>query len=182
MLQFAIFIMIIFASLAGLIFFKFFLRDPERNAPAGDYILSPADGTIVSVKTQDAWAIIAIYMELTNVHVQWAPYEAKIISIDRLAGPSHLAFLPEASKNQQVVTTLDTRIGKILLKQIVGKLARRIETFFSPGDNIKRGQRFGRIILGSRVELWLPKDRVKILVCEKQKVKATETIAAEIIN
>jgi phosphatidylserine decarboxylase len=156
----------------------FFLRDPERVPPGGDVILSPADGRIVEITQEGEWTKIAVFMNFRNVHVQWAPYPGRVLSIERLDGPARPAFLPEASGNKRVVSTIETKLGKIILKQIVGILVRRIETFSKTGDEVKVGQRFGRIIFGSRVELWLPKDKINLTAQKGQKVLAGKTILA----
>jgi len=156
----------------------FFLRDPERIPPKDDVILSPADGKIIELAQEGEWTKIAVFMNFRNVHVQWAPYPGRVVSVKRIDGPAKPAFLPEAAGNKRVVSTIETGLGTILVKQIVGVLVRRIETFVKVGENIKFGQRFGRIIFGSRVELWLPKERVNILSQKGQRVLAGRTILA----
>jgi phosphatidylserine decarboxylase len=157
----------------------FFLRNPNRTPPPGDFILSPADGIIVNIQNEEGWAKISIFMKFTNVHVQWVPYPGKITSIKKIAGPAYPAYLPQADHNKQMVTTIQTKIGQIILKQMVGILVRRIETFVKVDKQIKIGQRFGRITFGSRVELWLPSDKVDILAQKKQKVLAGLTVVAK---
>jgi len=159
-------------------FLLFFYRNPERIPPSGDIILCPADGEIVGLLAEDNWFKIMIFMNFLNVHVQWVPYPGKVISIEKIDGPARPGFMPEASKNKQVVTTLDTKIGKMIVRQIVGILVRRIETFVRVGDEVKIGQRFGRIVFGSRVELWLPQGKAEIKVSKGQKVLAGITVAA----
>ena len=159
-------------------FLLFFYRNPERGPPSGDVILSPADGIIVDIEIDEIWAKIVIFMRLRDVHIQWVPYDGKIFSIKRVEGPCHIAYKPSASNNQQVVTTIQTKIGEIILKQIVGILARRIETFVKTGEEVKIGQRFGRIVFGSRVELWLPQSKAEVKVSKGQKVLAGVTVAA----
>ncbi len=172
----------IFVILSIIGFLVFFNRDPERIPPLKDAILSPADGMVIDVQTDEKWAKIIVFMNLANVHVQWVPYNGKIVSIKKIEGPSHLAYVPEAAKNKQVVTIIQTDLGEMVIKQIVGILARRIETFVKAGDKIKVGQRFGRILFGSRVELWLPKDKVNLVIQKKQKVLAGLTIVARPIK
>jgi len=176
-MAFLLFLVLIIALAAS--FLLFFYRNPERVPPSGEAILSPADGKIVELREEEGWVKIAIFMSFLNVHVQWAPYPGKVISIEKIDGPAKPGFLPEASKNKQVVTTLETRIGKMIVKQIVGILVRRIETFVKIGEDVKIGQRFGRIVFGSRVELWLPQNRVEVKIDKDQKVLAGVTIAAQ---
>jgi phosphatidylserine decarboxylase len=160
-------------------FVLFFYRNPERIPPTGDVILSPADGQIVNLLEEESWIKIAIFMNPLNVHVQWVPYSGKVISIEKIEGPALPGYQPQASKNKQVVTELETGLGKVIIKQIVGIFVRRIETFVKVGDEIKAGQRFGRIMFGSRVELWLPKEKVNILIQKKVKAIAGNTILAK---
>ena len=170
---------ILFLLLAfGFLSLLFFLRNPERIPPPGDVILVPADGKIVEILEEKGWIKIAIFMNLQDVHVQWVPYPGKVISIEKIDGPARPGFMPEASKNKQVVTTLETSLGKMIVKQIVGILVRRIETFVKVGEQIKVEQRFGRIVFGSRVELCLPQGKAEIKVNKGQKVLAGVTVAA----
>ncbi|MEE8637736.1 MAG: phosphatidylserine decarboxylase [Candidatus Margulisiibacteriota bacterium] len=162
----------------GILLLLFFLRNPDRTPPHGDLILSPADGLVVDILEEGNWIKIIIFMNFLNVHVQWVPYPGKVTSIEKFEGPAKPGFLPEASKNKQVVSRLDTKIGEIILKQIVGILVRRIETFAKVGKEVKIGQRFGRIVFGSRVELWLPQGRAEVKVSKGQRVLAGVTVAA----
>ena len=159
------------------IFLLFFLRDPDRVPPAGDIILCPADGIVMGIVSEDGWDKIIIFMNPLNVHVQWVPYPGKVVSVERIKGPALAGFLTDAAKNNQVVTSIETRLGKIIVKQIVGVLVRRIQPYLQPGGEIKLGQRLGRIIFGSRVELWLPQGKAEIKVRKNQKVLAGITIA-----
>jgi phosphatidylserine decarboxylase len=159
-------------------FFLFFLRDPDRIPPEGDLFLCPADGVVKGVVQEDGWDKIVIFMNPLNVHVQWVPYPGKVVSVERVKGPAKAAHLTDAAKNCQVVTTIETKIGRIIVKQIVGILVRRIQTYVQPGSEINPGHRFGRIIFGSRVELWLPQGKADIRVKKEQKVLAGKTVAA----
>ena len=159
-------------------FLAFFYRDPERIPPSGDIILCPADGLVIDVSQEDGWEKIAIFMSPLNVHVQWVPYNGKVISVERVKGEAKPGFQKSAAKNCQVITVLDTKMGKVVVKQIVGIFVRRIITFFKVGDELKVGQRFGRIAFGSRVELWLPAGKVEVKIKKWQNVLAGVTIAA----
>lgn len=169
-------ILSLLASLLG--FLVFFLRDPERTSPTGDLVICPADGLVTEIKKEEGWDKIVIFMNPLNVHVQRFPYPGKVIAIERIAGPSLPGFMKKAAQNSQASTTMETKIGKIVIKQIVGILVRRIQTFAKVGDNVKTGQKLGRIIFGSRVELWLPENKTEIKVAVSQKVLAGITIAA----
>ena len=171
-----LFLILLVAVLEG--FLLFFLRDPDRIPPEGDLFLCPADGVVMGIVAEEGWDKIIIFMNPLNVHVQWVPYPGKVVAVERVKGPAMAGFLSDASKNNQVVTTIETRIGRIIVKQIVGILVRRIQPFIHPGNEIHPGERFGRIIFGSRVELWLPQGKTEIKVKKDQKVLAGLTIAA----
>ena len=172
--------MIYFTFLAGIIggFLLFFNRDPLRTPPEGDMILAPADGKVLAITAEGDWDIIVIFMGLFNVHVQWVPYDGKVLAVNRNEGPKVIASRPEAAHNQQVVTKIETKLGNIIVKQITGIVARRIKTFVKPGETVKVGQRLGKITLGSRVELWLPKGKTEIKVNKGERVMAGLTVLA----
>jgi phosphatidylserine decarboxylase len=178
MLSILLYIILFLFALVGL-FLLFFLRNPKRVPPAGEVILAPADGLVVVAGEEGNWARVAIFMSPLNVHVQWVPYPGKVVKIEKVEGTFRSANLDEASHNKQVITTIETKLGTILVKQMVGLLVRRIETFVKVGDELKVGQRLGRIMFGSRVELWLPKDKVTIVAKKNQKVLAGLTIVAQ---
>lgn len=176
----AILLYIIIGILICLVLFLlFFLRNPNRIPPNEDVILAPADGEVIEIRVKDQWVSIVIFMNLNNVHVQWVPYPGRVLSIEKFSGPAVEAYLPEAANNKRVVTTLETKIGNMKVIQIVGKLVRRIRTYFKVGQEINVGQRFGKILFGSRVELWLPGDKVNVTVEKGEKVNAGITIVAK---
>lgn len=170
----------LFSALMMLLIFLLycFLRDPQRTPPAGDFFLAPADGKVLPIKTENNWIKIMIFMNFNNVHVQRVPYPGKVVLIEKVDGPSKRAYLEDAAHNKQVITTIQTRIGNIIVKQLTGIFVRRIITYPEVGEELKAGDRFGCIMFGSRVELWLPADKVEIMVKENQLVTAGITIVA----
>ena len=159
-------------------FLYYFIRDPQRTPPAGDFFLAPADGKVLPIKIEDGWIKINIFMNFDNVHVQRVPYSGKVVSIEKIDGPSKKAYLEDAAHNKRVITTIQTRIGNILVRQLTGIVIRRIITYPEVGEELKAGDRFGCIMFGSRVELWLPADKVEIMIKENQPVTAGITIVA----
>ncbi len=162
----------------------FFYRDPSREiSQDGDTIVSPADGKIVLIDNVGESTIgegirIAIFMSPLNVHVNRIPFGGRVISVSRFPGGFRRAFLPEASlENERVETIISTEHGEILVRQIAGIIARRIVCRISPGEIVTKGQRYGLIHFGSRVELVLPKHAI-ILVEHGMKVRGGETIVA----
>jgi phosphatidylserine decarboxylase len=163
------------------IFFVIFFRDPERTVNEG--IVACADGKITKIENKDGQVRIVTVMNLQNVHVNRAPYEGKVVDMEHINGKHIPAFSKDSDRNERFKTTLETKIGEIKIVQIAGAFARRIEPYIHQGENLKKGQRIGMIRFGSRVDLYLPADTVKIMVKEGDMVKAAESqIAKEIHN
>ncbi|MCD6594602.1 phosphatidylserine decarboxylase family protein [bacterium] len=178
----------IIAGISGLflLFTAFFFRDPERKIPDGnDIIVSPADGVIVDisdVRDDDIGDCknVAIFMSLANVHINRAPLDGDVIEVKHFDGKFKKAFLSEASlENERVEMLIETEFGKIRVKQIAGIIARRIICRAKVGDSLHKGQKYGIIHFGSRVELILSQS-ANIFVSNGQKVVAGETIVAKI--
>ena len=161
----------------------FFLRDPERR-PAGEngVILSPADGRVIEVARvrediylQQSALRVSIFLGVLDVHINRSPMGGQIESIDHANGQFLRAFLPEASElNESNWIVIADGGRRILLRQIAGILARRIECWVAPGDMVRAGERIGIIKLGSRVELYLPEDIIP-LVERGARVRAGQT-------
>ena len=171
-------ILTILAIAVGIIFIVFF-RDPEREIAKG--VCAPADGKIREVKEGSQTVRISTFMNVHNVHVNRAPLDGRVLSIRRKRGSFSPAFMPGASENSRVITMLDTNIGKVKLVQISGVFAWRIVPYIRRGQTVKKGRRIGIIRFGSRVDLYLPKDKVKVCVDVGQKVKAGSTMLAEVL-
>ena len=166
------------------VFLVSFFRDPERTPEGGeDAIVSPADGTILSVAPAPeapagASRRITIFMSVFNCHVNRAPASGSIADYLYSSGKKLAAFAEKASTaNEQNRITLATARGPVTFKQIAGALARRIVFYPKVGDRIVRGQRVGLIKFGSRVDLFVP-DGTDILVERGAKVKAGRTPVA----
>jgi phosphatidylserine decarboxylase len=162
-----------------------FLRDPDRRVPdETGVVLSPADGKIVGIirhkeKVKDPEHTLAIYLRLWDVHINRIPVSGTIETRRYQHGKFRPAFFHKAASNEQMVLVITDAEDRFVLKQIAGILARRIVCWVMPGNRVKQGDRFGLIILGSRVELTIPA-RYKIAVRINQKVKAGETIVARL--
>ena len=167
-----------FFSLFTILLLGFF-RDPKRKIGIG--IVSGADGTVDYVKTRKNWTIISVFMNLNDVHVNRAPMEGKILSVKRRGGGSWPAFLKRSEKNSRASIVMETEIGIIRVVMISGVFAWRVCPYVQAGDKVRRGQRIGIIRFGSRLNVWLPSDKVNISVKEGMKVKAGKTNIAEVI-
>lgn len=166
------------------LFMLYFFRDPERIAPEGDNVfVSPADGKVILIKDvyedrhlkSDAIEV-SIFMSPLNVHVNRAPCDGVVESVVHTKGKFLSAFKHEASlQNENIAMLLNTRHGKVLVRQVAGFVARRAVCRVKPGDTLKKGQRYGIIKFSSRLDVFLPKD-ADIKVKLGDKVKAGETI------
>lgn len=151
------------AALVGLL--VYFFRDPQRTPPAGvGLVLAPADGRVVAVAQahephflEGAGLKISIFMSLLDVHVNRAPVEGRVALVAHVPGRFLQAFRPEASEaNEHNLIGLESRYGKVLVKQIAGILARRVVCWVQAGQELRGGERLGLIKFGSRVDLYLP--------------------------
>jgi phosphatidylserine decarboxylase len=161
-----------------------FFRDPERRPEGGeDTIVSPADGTILSIAEAPeappgARRRLSVFMSVFNCHVNRAPVTGRLGDYAYVRGRKDAAFSDKASaENEQNRITLVGALGSVTFKQIAGALARRIVFYPRVGDELVRGQRIGLIRFGSRVDLFLP-DGAEALVRRGDKVKAGRTPVA----
>lgn len=170
------------------LFMVYFFRDPERTIPEGENIfVSPADGRVIQVHNvreqqsiKDDTIEISIFMSPFNVHVNRAPCNGVVEAVVHTPGRFLSAFKPEASlQNENIAMTLKGDIGRILVRQVAGFLARRAVCRVSPGDALGKGQRYGLIKFSSRLDVYLPKD-TEINVKLGDRVRAGETILGSI--
>ncbi|MDO8299173.1 phosphatidylserine decarboxylase [Lacisediminimonas sp.] len=163
-----------------------FFRDPPRRVPAeAGIVISPADGRIVVVEmTQDPYANrealkISVFMNVFNVHSNRAPVDGKIESVQYFPGKFVNADLDKASiENERNALVITAASGQtVTCVQVAGLIARRILCYVKPGEVLKRGQRYGFIRFGSRVDIYLPPGAVPA-VTVGDKVSATETVLA----
>ena len=161
-----------------------FYRDPDRATPEREGgFFSPADGKVVEI-TEAAYPItgpipegsgwqlspeskaikVGIFMNLFSVHVNRAPCAGTVDYLEYIPGKKVAAFAPKASEiNERHLVGLSTAWGPVLMVQIAGLVARRIVCRLTRGETLKAGQRYGMIKLGSRVDVYLPRD-VKLAI------------------
>jgi len=143
-----------------------FFRNPNRHIVAGkDAIVCPADGEVVAVEEIEDTRYgmgqcrrVCIFMSPFNVHVNRVPVDGVVDEIRYNAGKFYVASDAKASDdNEQCAMVLKTPAGqRIVVVQIAGMMARRIVTYAQKSDVLKKGQRYGLIRFGSRVDLYLP--------------------------
>ena len=165
-----------------------FFRDPAREIPGDPLaVLSPADGRIVVVgKARDPYLDrdalkISVFMNVFNVHSNRSPVDGTVKQRWYHAGSFLNAALDKASlENERNALWLQTRGGvDITCVQVAGLVARRILCYVDQGAELARGQRYGFIRFGSRVDLYLPLDAEPVAALG-DKVSATETILARL--
>jgi phosphatidylserine decarboxylase len=162
-------------------FICFFFRNPERCIPEGkNLIISPADGKIVKIsRINDEEQAISIFLSIFNVHVNRSPIAGELQRVEYKRGKFKAAFEDEASKvNEQNILTIAGQDIRIVVRQIAGLIARRVVCWKKPGDPVARGELFGLIRFGSRVDIVLPADS-KIRVQLGDKVKGGSSILGE---
>lgn len=173
--------------LIGTLFCGYFFRDPERIVPTqANIAISPADGKIIRIEprqdpiTDESHICISIFMNMCNVHVNRSPIKGQVEAIEYESGQFLHAALDKAAKeNEHCSYLLRDQEGKQwVLVQIAGLIARRIVCRVKEGDILTRGERFGIIRFGSRVDLYLPEGYTPI-VALGDKVWAGETILAK---
>jgi len=166
-------------------FLKYFNRDPERAPPPGESVLAPADGLVTSADERGGIRYLVIALSFWDMHVQRSPLSGKVVKVNThgdgfMDGEGReFAFLRNKRCPVQKRLVLDTSAGEIAVRLITSLAARRIETWVSAGDSVVRGQRIGRILLGSTVVLELPAD-ADLQVNVGDRVWAGETPVAEI--
>ena len=164
--------------LAVLMLLLWFYRDPERIPPAeGTLWVSPADGKVMEIGPANhpftgPSLCIGIFMSPLDVHVNRAPAEGAVEFLDYVPGKRLAAYHPKATlENERFYVGMSTPQGRTLLVQISGLLVRRIATRVRRGDVLTRGQRYGMIKFGSKVEVYLPAS-VRPLVAVGDRVRA----------
>jgi phosphatidylserine decarboxylase len=162
-----------------------FFRDPARVPPSdADAVIAPADGRIVAVEKvrdpqldRDALKI-SVFMNVFNVHSNKSPVDGEILGRWYTPGSFVNADLDKASThNERNALWIRSARGDVLCVQIAGLIARRILCYVRTGDKLARGQRYGFIRFGSRVDVYLPTD-ARAEVAIGQKVSGGRTILA----
>jgi phosphatidylserine decarboxylase len=158
---------VVLTIFAALLVFLF--REPVRintNLTALD-IISPADGKVVGITAVDEPQFlktkavrISIFLSLLDVHVNWLPMSGVVKHKQAFDGKFMPAFIARASeKNKRVAVGIESDDGFcITVVQITGFVARRIRCYLTPGQKAERGERYGMIYFGSRVDIFVPPD------------------------
>lgn len=162
-----------------------FFRDPERQSPEGEnLVVAPADGRICAIEevpsaplTQGPARKVSIFMNVFNVHVNRLPASGQVVDRVYHRGRFFNAVLDKASQENERMEILMALKNGITMSfvQVAGLIARRIVCHLEKGQTLERGQRFGLIRFGSRVDVYLP------LSAEVTQVLGDRTVAGETV-
>jgi len=161
-----------------------FFRNPKRLIPIGENnVIAPADGKVVVMEEvmeteyfNEKRLQVSIFMSPANVHVNRSPIDGEIKYFKYHPGRYLVAWHPKSSTdNERTSLVIENESFSVLVRQIAGKLARRIVYYVEQGDEIERGEEFGFIKFGSRIDLFLPLT-TEIQVHIGQKVRGGETV------
>ena len=171
-----------------------FFRDPDRQVPQGaNLVICPADGRLLPIVDaapppelglgEEKLPRLSIFMNVFNVHVNRIPCNGTVTRLAYRPGKFINASFDKAStENERMALRLKTDGGEeIAVVQIAGLVARRIVCNVQEGQSVCRGDRFGIIRFGSRVDVYLP-ETARVTVTAGQTVRAGETVLAEFRN
>ena len=165
-------------------FCAYFFRDPNRDVEfAEDEIACPADGTVLSIEPEEDpnSIVVRIFLSIFDIHVQRSTIKGKTGDIFYHKGTFLFADNPDAVHNERNLIQLfkDGDPEKFAhVEQITGAIARRIECWVHPHEDIKQNRRLGLVRFGSQVAVYLPKDKVRVIVKKGQKVQGGITVLA----
>jgi phosphatidylserine decarboxylase len=171
------------------LFTTWFFRNPSRTIPEDSgAIVAPGDGKVIAIEEEfeprylkEKSIRLSIFLNVFDVHVNRIPYAGTVEGIQYQPGCFIPANKPDACvRNEQNALMIKTPSGaKILCVQVAGLIARRIVCWVSPGDRVQRGERFGLIRFGSRMDTFLPVGTA-LRVSVGDRVKGGETILGDL--
>jgi phosphatidylserine decarboxylase len=161
-------------------FVCFFFRNPHRKIPEGsNLIVSPADGKVVKISKIDGEQTISIFLNIFNVHVNRSPISGQLEKLEYKRGKFKVAYDEEASRvNEQNILTINGTGVRVVVRQVAGLIARRVICWKKPGNSLQRGELFGLIRFGSRVDIVVP-GHVKIAVKVGDHVQGGSSVLGE---
>tara|TARA_B100000029_G_scaffold504465_1_gene583347 strand:- start:364 stop:1032 length:669 start_codon:yes stop_codon:yes gene_type:complete len=172
--------------------FFYFFRDPIRAIPQEDVVISPADGKIVFVgesnlpeecNIKGKYLKISIFLDLYNVHVNRIPVSGIVKDIIYVPGKFFRANIDKSSKENErnIIVIENDKKENIIVTQIAGLIARRIVCDLKKNQQVIKGDRFGIIKFGSRVDMYIPKT-YNPMILNEQLVIGGETIISNPLN
>jgi phosphatidylserine decarboxylase len=177
----------VLAASLGLLggFFAYFFRDPDRDIPADpSLVVAPADGRVMIAGPSDGrwappgdWKQVTIFLSPLDVHINRTPVSGRVTRIDYRPGKFLPAFDEGSNDNELNEIWIDHEGETIVIRQVVGILARRIVCRVSAGQTLARGERIGLMKFGSRMDVFLPV-HAELRVGVGERVVAGETVLA----
>ena len=172
-----------FALLGG--FMTYFFRDPERDVPtAPDLVVSPADGRVMIAGPTDRrwappgdWNQITIFLSPMDVHMNRTPVDGRVTRIEYKPGKFLPAYNEGSNDNELNEIWIDHNGHTVVVRQVVGLLARRIVCRVEEGQQLARGERIGLMKFGSRMDVFLPMEAA-LHVAVGDRVVGGETVLA----
>lgn len=169
------------------VFMTFFFRDPERSVPGTrDVVLAPADGKVMAAGAADAasappgdWTQVTIFLSPLDVHINRMPVSGRVTKVEYRPGRFLPAYKPESCDNERTEIWIDHAGQAIVIRQVVGVLARRVVCRVREGQTVAAGDRFGLMKFGSRMDVFLPPS-ARLHVRAGERVRAGESILAEL--
>lgn len=171
-------------------FFAFFFRDPDRTIPTTPGgVVSPADGRVMMVGAPPFsgvpagdWQLISIFLSPMDVHINRTPVDGRVTRVEYHPGRFLPAYKTEAgTHNEWTEVWFDHDGTAVVCRQIVGILARRIVTRLAVGQQVARGERYGVMKFGSRIDLFVP-STARLLVKAGDRVVGGESIVATLAS
>jgi phosphatidylserine decarboxylase len=176
-----------FALLGG--FLTYFFRDPERQVPQdADLVVSPADGRVMIAGPSDQrwapegeWKQITIFLSPMDVHMNRTPVAGRVTSVKYKPGSFLPAYNEGSNDNELNEIWIDHHGHTVVVRQVVGILARRIVCRIVEGQELARGERIGLMKFGSRMDVFLPIE-AELRVSVGERVVGGETVLAVLRN
>ena len=166
-----------------------FFRDPDRQSPADrSLVLAPADGRVMHAgpaRPNEAppgtWQQVTIFLSVLDVHINRTPVAGTVSRVDYVPGSFRAAFRPEAYRNEHSEIWIANAGATVIVRQVVGVLARRVVCRVEPGDQVGVGDRIGLMKFGSRMDVFVPKS-ARVLVQPGDKVRGGVTVIARLAD
>ena len=164
-----------------------FFRDPDRLSPQNpDVVLSPADGRVMHAGPANPdeappgeWKQVTIFLSVLDVHINRTPVPGRIVKVDYHPGTFLPAYRHDSHKNERSEIWIDHAGVTIVVRQVVGLLARRVVCRLKPGQFVQPGERIGLMKFGSRMDVFVPQSAT-LRVEKGQMVRAGVTVIANL--
>jgi phosphatidylserine decarboxylase len=164
-----------------------FFRDPDRKAPSDPAsILAPADGKVMHAgpaKSEEAppgrWLQVTVFLSPLDVHINRTPVSGRVTKVEYVPGTFAPAFRHDSHRNEHSEIWINHDGVEIVVRQVVGTLARRVVCRVRPGDVLGPGDRIGLMKFGSRMDVFMP-DTAEVLVRRGDQLRGGETVIARL--